>query len=93
MTTAVDRQSRNAWMRHERMNGATIRQIAKRHGLSKSQVHRITSDCEILPPHPVPIYQLVPAPGGGYRHEITYCQPRQRAYKVRDHRRLYSGIA
>jgi len=92
MTTTADRRYRNAWMCQERMNGLTIRQIAKRHGLSKSHVHRVVADCEILPPNPIPTFELVPSPNGGYRHEITYYQPRQKAYNVREHRRLYSGM-
>lgn len=91
--TRADRRHRNAEMCHERMKGATIRQIAKRYYLSKSQVHRIVGECEILAPNPLPRLELVPASGGEVRAAITYEQPRQRAYKVRNHRRLYSGMA
>lgn len=81
-------------MAYERMRGMTIREIAKRYGLSKSRVHQLVAQVEILPPPPVPGFELVQRPGGGYTAQIvTLSTPRQRAYKVRNHRRLYAGQA
>lgn len=87
--TKADRRYRDAAMSHERMRGATLRAIAKRHGLSKSRVHQIVSNVEILPPPPVPECQLVQLPGGGYTARYSYTWPRSRAYKVRERRRIY----
>jgi hypothetical protein len=78
-----ERRIRDRQMCHERMSGATVRQIAVRHFLSKSHVHRIVADCEILSPRPNFGFELVPLPGGmGYtwRHgPASY--PKPRAYK------------
>jgi hypothetical protein len=91
--TRADRCHRNAEICHERMKGMTIRQIAKRYYLSKSQVHRIVWECEILPPNPIPRFELVPSSSGGVKVAITYERTRPRGYKVRNGRRLYSGMA
>jgi len=92
--TRTDRRDRNSQMALERMKGLTIRQIAKRHGLSKSHVHRLIGLVDILPPSPITGFELVPLDGGGYTARIvTLYTPRQRAYKVRNHRRLYAGQA
>jgi hypothetical protein len=83
-----DRESMLNTMAWERMNGATIREIAHRFGLSKSQVHRLVAEVEILPPRQQLRYELVPLPGGGYAHLAATHTPRQRAYRVRNHRRI-----
>lgn len=77
-------------MAHERMNGATVRELARRFNLSKSHVQRIVAHVDIKPPPPISEYYLVPLPGGGYTAMIGYVTPRQRAYRVRDHRRVYA---
>lgn len=86
--TREERRRRNAWMAHERMNGATIRELAKRHRLSKSQVHRIVQFVDLRPLPPVAVHAIVPLPGGGYRPIVTYENPRHRAYRVIGHRRV-----
>ncbi len=88
--TLEERRRRNAWMAHERVNGATIRELAKRHHLSKSQVHRIVQFVALRPPPPMAVHTIVPLPGGGYRPIITYEIPRHRAYRVMGHRRVYA---
>jgi hypothetical protein len=72
MSTADDRRRRNNWMAHERMNGATIRELAHKFSLSKSQVHRIVQSVVMRPPPPIAMYSIVPLLGGGYRTIITY---------------------
>lgn len=88
--TRAERRIRNSQLCYERMRGEALRQIAKRHGLSKSQVHRLVLEVEILPPTPETTVELVPLPGGGYtwRHGPAVYR-RSRAYKVRNHRRVY----
>lgn len=90
---ASDRRIRDNQLAYERMKGATIRGLSKHFNLSKSQVHRIVANVEILIPAPFAVYSLVPLATGGYTAAISYDRPRQRAYKVRDHRRLYAGMA
>lgn len=90
---STERRIRNGQMAHERMKGLTIREIAKRHCLSKSHVHRLVGQVEILPPNPVHRFDIVPLDGGGYSARfVTHNAPRQRAYKVRNHHRLYAGM-
>lgn len=88
--TRAERRIRNNQLCYERMKGATLRQLAKRHGLSKSQVHRIVGETEILPQSLEATIELVPLAGGGYtwRHGPAI-YPRPRAYKVRNHQRIY----
>jgi hypothetical protein len=57
----------------DRIAGHTFRAIAARHGLSKSQVHRLLRDVPIMigprapkPERPAYRLELVPLPGGGY---------------------------
>lgn len=79
-------------MAHERMHGATIREIAHKFKLSKSQAHRIVRDVEILPPTPFIGYELVPRHGGGYYAQTVVRWPCPRVYKVRNHRKVYASI-
>ena len=88
--TATEWKHRNDSMAFERMRGATIRELARRFKLSKSQAQRVVAHVEILPPAPVFLCQLVPVPGGGYRAVQTVAWPRPRAYRVRSHRRVYA---
>lgn len=88
---AADRRHRNNQMAYERMKGLTIRQIAKRHGLSKSHVHRLIGLVDILPPSRVTGFELVPLEGGGYTARIvTLYTPRPRAYQVRGGRKVFA---
>jgi hypothetical protein len=73
--TPRERQNRNEELARQRMFGASIRQIAKRHNLSKSQVHRLVHDVAIVhggrrrkPEKPIARCTIVPcADGLGYR--------------------------
>jgi hypothetical protein len=56
-----------AW---ERMKGATIRALAARHRLSKSQVHRLVRHIEKMPPPARYRAELVPTPDGF--HSVRY---------------------
>lgn len=85
-----DRRNRDDEMRWRRAYGATIRQIARHVGLSKSRVHEIVADVAIVPPRPENTLELVRLPSGGYTARpgpTTY--PRPRTYKVRDGKRVY----
>lgn len=88
--TRTERRIRNELMAWERSRGATIREIARRHGLSKSRVHQIVADVEILPPPPRPAYELVQSETGALTPVITYQPGHQRAYKVRNGHRVYA---
>lgn len=66
-----ERAARLDCMAWERMRGAKIRQIARQHRLSKSQVHRLVRHIEILPPPTRYVHKLVPLPGGGYSAVIV----------------------
>jgi hypothetical protein len=73
--TPRERQNRNEELARQRMFGASIRQIAKRHNLSKSHVHRLVRDVAIVcgsrrrkPEKPIARCTIVPcADGLGYR--------------------------
>jgi Mor family transcriptional regulator len=58
------RLDRMAW---ERMKGATIRALAARYRLSKSQVHRLLRHIEKMPPPARCRAELVPTPDGFHR--------------------------
>ena len=73
MTAKEQREIRNDELARQRMFGRTIRQIAKRHGLSKSQVHRLVKDVAIVcsdrrqkPEKPLYCFELVPLSGAGF---------------------------
>ncbi len=76
------RAERDHRMRQDRAAGWTIRALAARYAVSKSQAHRIVHATEILPP-PIGQAVLVPAPGGGYAVQFTPGPP-HRAYRVRN---------
>lgn len=68
-----ERAIRNDELAHQRMFGRTIRQIAKRHGLSNSLVHRLVKDVAIVcgdrrqkPEKPLYSFELVPLPDAGF---------------------------
>lgn len=80
-------------MRCERMRGATIRAIARLFGVSKSLAWLIVAEVEILPLPPENPVVLVQLPSGGFTWRHGAPIPRHpRAYKVRNHRRLYPGM-
>lgn len=83
------RRLRNAALRHDRAQGQTVRALAARYGLSKSQAHRLTRGVEIQPPPPRFVLRIVPAADGGFITRVELEPgPRPRAYKVRNHRRV-----
>lgn len=71
--TPAEARARLVLLTADRIAGHTFRSIAARHGLSKSQVHRLLRDVPILlgprapKPEPPPYrLELVPLPGGGF---------------------------
>lgn len=69
----AETRARMVLLTADRIAGHTFRAIAARHGLSKSQVHRLLRDVPILigprapkPEAPAFRLELVPLPGGGY---------------------------
>lgn len=85
--TPEDRNIRNDCMRWERARGATIRALAQRFRLSKSQAHRVVASVELLPAAPRFRYVLVPAPAGGFIAQIRHEMPPVKAYRVHNGRR------
>ena len=84
-----ERAIRDDAMAYERLRGATVRAIAKRFGLSKSRVHQIVADVEIIGPPPRYGTVLVHLPGGGYGLAPgERLDPGITAYKVRDGKRV-----
>jgi hypothetical protein len=80
---------RNALMRRDRASGATIRQIASRYELSRSQAHRIVGAVEIAPPLPLVRMVLVPLPEGGFTARYTTEPGRpHKAYRLRHGRHV-----
>lgn len=76
--TPGETRARMVLMTADRIAGHTFRVIAARHGLSKSQVHRLLRDVPIMigpraPRRAPPLYrlELVPLPGGGYTSQMV----------------------
>jgi hypothetical protein len=71
--TTEQREIRNAELVRQRMFGATVRQIAKSSGLSKSRVHQLVYDVAIIcggprrkPEKPLYCLELVQLQGAGF---------------------------
>jgi len=80
---------RNALMRRDRASGMTIRAIAARYGVSKSQAHRVVGAVEIAPPLPLVRMVLVPLPGGGFTASYATEPGRpHKAYRLRGGRHV-----
>ena len=85
----LNRAERDHRMRADRATGLTVRALARRYGVSKSQAHRITQGVELHPPPPRFVVRIVPTAGGGFAHVVTpEPGPPHRAYKVRHGRRV-----
>lgn len=83
------RALRNQALCQERATGQTLRALARRYGLSKSQAHRITQGVELHPPAPRFVVRVVPTAGGGFTTRVELEPgPPHRAYRVRAGRRV-----
>lgn len=88
MLPAVARAWRDNALRLERAEGATIRRLAARYGLSKSRVHVIVRTIEIRPPAPRLVVQTVHPPEGGCYAQAAFVPgPKPRGYTLRHGRR------
>ncbi|MDY0331783.1 MAG: hypothetical protein RBR52_14995 [Thiomonas sp.] len=88
--TPKERRSRDEAMRYARMRCATIWEIARQFGLSKSHTHRIVADVELLP-HIASEHELIPLAGGGYAWRTVTRPEKTRAYRVKDGKCVFPG--
>jgi hypothetical protein len=76
-------------MRLDRASGMTIRAIAARYSVSKTQAYRVVGHVEISPPFPLVRTVLVPLPGGGFTASFTTEPGRpHKAYHLRNGRHV-----
>lgn len=84
--THRDRNTRICW---ERAQGAVIRALAAKHGLSKSMIFKIVAEVELLPPPPRIWTELVHHENGGISACFHAAPGRSRAYRMAAGRRRY----
>lgn len=87
--THRERRDRNSIICWERAKGAVLRDLARRHGLSKSMIWKIVAEVELLPPPPRLWAEPVHHKGGGISACIHAEPGRSRAYRMVAGRRYY----
>ncbi len=84
--THRDRNTRICW---ERAQGAVIRALAAKYGLSKSMIFKIVAEVELLPPPPRIWTELVHHENGGIGPVYHVSHPKGRAFRMSEGRRRY----